>query len=227
MKNYFLAIIAWGALLATISGCEIFDDHTWTIDDETATLLHLINGEVAQKYPLNFFDICVQQNLVFKDTITLDNGFYSTQCVIQPEKIEDLTNVCPREFGPFEIRKAKFRGEYVYTISSWYEGDVHKTVSFEFTAEQVYFKKDGQPFRKLPPLQIKKDGKTWKEYVPCKTDEDEHVRLHIPLAVFLESSGKKLSNLPIVFDVVRTNESVWNAGSPVVGVHVTYNWQED
>lgn len=200
-NKYFFAIIIAAVMIAGVSCTDAFLGKSWLYDKENYTLSYIVNGDTIDVYELNLFELIETENLFFRDTIMMDQSFASTQGFLKYKKIEQIASW--NWSDDIEIRRFKYQGKYEYAICNIMGTPEFYKVAFEFTGEEAFSEKDNRLLFNTPSLTINKAGDTVKEYIDPKTGEYEHVLLKIPLAVKNASNGKKLSDLPIVFDIVR------------------------
>lgn len=211
MKHYFLRIIVFGAVLFSLQGCELLETHSRLLDRDNFALLYYVGDDLKDAYYLTSFKLVENQDLVFEEVITMDDPFHSTECFLSYQKQEILD---VRKWGSWEIHRNLYRGEYIYATGGVFSQILWKKAIFDFIGEEVF--SDGRQQIGLPKMHIQKVGDTIKEYLEPKEGEYEHVMLYMQLAVVRHADGKKLSDLPIVFDVVRTTESVFNEDIDVI-----------
>ena len=219
MKKFIVLLAA--TFLAT--GCTLFETHDWIPNRETYTLEYYINKNLADSYELNSFKLVEGQNLVYKEVITMDNPFHSTECFLSKKRLEEVDSWCWK--SSYEVKKVKYQGFYVYAIGGVFSQTIWKTASFDFYAEEVWEKDSGRLILGLPPMRILKTGETIQEELPTKEGEIRHVLLKMQLSVFRENDGKLISDLPIVFDVTQTNETIWNDQNGDITIEVEYDYQ--
>ncbi len=204
MKKLFFCTIALGVIMLCLTGCDLLRPQEWSIDRENYTLLYKLGDDIIEEYQVKACELLEGQNLTFKDVITRDEQFSSTECFLHWNKLEEIS---VKHWSSYEIHQNLYRGEYVYAVGGGFSAVQWKTVTFDFIGEEVY--SHGRRELGLPSMHIKKAGETIKEYLDPEEGESQHILLKMDLEIDRFKDGKLLSKLPIIFDIRRTNESVW------------------
>ena len=180
-------------------------------------------SEGQKYYPdLSEFNL-LSDNLHRIDTITMDdavktaNDGFTYKC----EELLDVYNL-----GNYEVRKYRFSGAFVVYITSWAHETHYRHLPFEFEAKELWL--NNKAVARQPFIFERVDSKV-TELPLCEGDEgiDSRYLVEFFINVYDGYSRDTVCSFKYDYEVIRTEESVWDGSGGDITVTVTYDWHPD
>ena len=205
-------------LLLLLTACEYheyFDVH----GVENGVVYCYSEGQ-RYEFDLTHF-LLLSDSLCYHDAITLDDAVKTANDGFSITR-DELIDV--EKFGNYEVRTYRYKAYYLVYITSFAHEVYYHHLPFEFEGKELWLK--NKPVVNQPLL-FEREAAEVTELSLSDDDQglDSKYLIKFFMNVYNHINGQKISDFTYLYEVKRTNETVWSGNAGDITVTVTYDWK--